>query len=471
VGDISEAADEAVWALARAFPEYSAHIRITRGQQFAAGVLGLSILLGFVFAPRSFALAIAAAMAVGFVANVLFRSLLIWIGAEDRPETADLRWSADEDLPIYTILVPVYREAKVLSSLIANMRALDYPRSKLDIRIVAESDDAETVIEAQRLATGEEFTVVQVPVCHPRTKPKACNFALPAARGEYLVIYDAEDRPEPDQLRKAVAAFHGRQDTLACLQARLSFYNASDSWLSAMFTLDYELWFGFLLPGLSRLGVPMPLGGTSNHFRTGVLREIRGWDPFNVTEDADLGVRLAKRGYRVATLDSTTFEEATNTLGNWTRQRSRWMKGYMQTWLVHMRDPVAFVRSSGLRGFLAFQIFIGGAVLAALVNPMLWSVFLLTQILPFVSGWADLGSPLASIALASLIGGNAIFTYVMMLGAVKRDWFHLTPYGLSSFVYWLFISAAAYRGLWQLYRRPFYWEKTAHGLSRLAIGT
>jgi cellulose synthase/poly-beta-1,6-N-acetylglucosamine synthase-like glycosyltransferase len=238
-----------------------------------------------------------------------------------------------------------------------------------------------------------------------------------------------------------------------------------------MFTLDYELWFGFLLPGLSKLGVPMPLGGTSNHFRTAVLREIRGWDPFNVTEDADLGVRLAKRGYRVATLDSTTFEEAPSTLGNWTRQRSRWMKGYMQTWLVHMRDPAAFVRSSGLPGFLAFQLFIGGAVFAALVNPILWIVYLLTQELTFDLGWIELAPPLASIALASLIGGNAIFTYAMMLGAVKRDWLHLAPYGLASFIYWLFISAAAYRGLWQLFRRPFYWEKTTHGLSPMAIGT
>lgn len=236
--------------------------------------------------------------------------------------------------------------------------------------------------------------------------------------------------------------------------------------LAAMFTLDYELWFGFLLPGLSRLGVPMPLGGTSNHFRTSVLREIKGWDPFNVTEDADLGIRLAQRGYRVATLDSTTFEEATSTPGNWTRQRSRWMKGYMQTWLVHMRDPAALVRHAGLHGFFAFQLFIGGAFFAALVNPLLWLLYLVTQIPGIGFGWAEFGEPLGAIALASLIGGNAVFTYAMMLGAVKRGWLHLVPCGLTSFFYWLFISAAAYRGLWQLFWQPFYWEKTTHGLAR-----
>jgi cellulose synthase/poly-beta-1,6-N-acetylglucosamine synthase-like glycosyltransferase len=214
------------------------------------------------------------------------------------------------------------------------------------------------------------------------------------------------------------------------------------------------------------MAVPMPLGGTSNHFRTDVLREIRGWDPFNVTEDADLGIRLAQKGYRVSTLDSTTFEEATRTFGNWTRQRSRWMKGYMQTWLVHMRDPRALLRCVGLRGFVTFQLFIGGAFFSALINPLLWLLFAVTHVPGFSLRFGFFAEWLGIFALGSLVLGNAIFTYLMMFGAVKRGWLQLVPCGVTSFFYWLLISVAAYRGLWQLIRRPFYWEKTQHGVAR-----
>src|SRR6185312_3160425 len=219
--------------------------------------------------------------------------------------------------------------------------------------LVLEADDAETIAAAEAVREAG-FELVLVPEGVPRTKPKAANFALQFARGEYLVIYDAEDRPEPDQLLKAVAAFRAGPRTLACVQARLNFYNADHNWLTRMFALDYALWFDMLLPGLDRIGMPMPLGGTSNHFRTAILRDIGGWDAFNVTEDADIGIRLAQLGYRVSMLDSTTFEEAPLRFGVWLRQRSRWLKGYMQTWLVHMRDPVSLMRRTGISGFIAF---------------------------------------------------------------------------------------------------------------------
>ena len=215
---------------------------------------------------------------------------------------------------------------------------------------MVEEDDLETVAAAKALLDGDvPFEIIEVPPGGPRTKPKAANYALAFARGEYLVVYDAEDRPERDQLKKAVATFRASPRQTACLQARLNFYNADHNWLTKMFALDYALWFDTLLPGLDRIGVPMPLGGTSNHFRTSVLRDIGGWDAFNVTEDADIGIRLSQLGYRVSMLDSNTFEEAPVTIGAWLKQRSRWLKGYMQTWLVHMRDPLALVRRTGLR--------------------------------------------------------------------------------------------------------------------------
>jgi cellulose synthase/poly-beta-1,6-N-acetylglucosamine synthase-like glycosyltransferase len=234
-----------------------------------------------------------------------------------------------------------------------------------------------------------------------------------------------------------------------------------------MFTLDYALWFDQMLPGLERLGMPIPLGGTSNHFRTEVLRELHGWDPFNVTEDADLGIRISQKGYRVGVVDSTTFEEATCQPRNWICQRSRWMKGYMQTLLVHLRRPLHFVRTTGLSGFLGFVFFIGGTVLAGLLNPIFWCLYLiwLTSSVSFDPLFPQF---LLFISLFNLLVGNGAFIYLTMLAPIRRGWLELIPYSLSAFGYWLLISFATYRGLWQLLRDPFHWEKTHHGVSKHA---
>ena len=233
----------------------------------------------------------------------------------------------------------------MLPQLAQALRNLDYPLGKLDIKIVLEAGDRETIEAARTLGLEGVFEIIVVPPSQPQTKPKACNFALRFARGEYLVVYDAEDRPEPDQLRKVVATFRRSPPNTACLQCRLNYYNVDENWLTRMFTLDYTLWFDQVLPGLERLGMPIPLGGTSNHFRTDVLRELHAWDPFNVTEDADLGIRIGQKGYRVGVVNSTTFEEASCRVGQWIRQRSRWMKGYMQTLLVHTRRPLHLMRT------------------------------------------------------------------------------------------------------------------------------
>jgi cellulose synthase/poly-beta-1,6-N-acetylglucosamine synthase-like glycosyltransferase len=326
--------------------------------------------------------------------------------------------------------------------------SLDYPRDRLDIKLIVEADDDATVGACERIAGGP-FEIVRVPPSAPRTKPKAVNFALRFARGDYAVIYDAEDRPEPDQLRKAVAAFRRLPRRTACLQARLAFYNAEENWLTRLFEYDYRLWFAMLLPGLDRLSVPIPLGGTSNHFRKPVLSEIGAWDPFNVTEDADLGIRLSQRGYRVAMLDSTTFEEAPIRYDAWIRQRSRWMKGYMQTWLVHGRNTRSLIAHTGLRGFLAFQLFIGGAVVSAIVNPLLWIAC------------AASGEKVA--AGTGALGSNALLTVLFVAASMRQGGFRL--HALTVTLYWLLISIAGYRALWHLAVKPFDWEKTAHGVS------
>ncbi|HET7852801.1 MAG TPA: glycosyltransferase family 2 protein, partial [Methyloceanibacter sp.] len=374
----------------------------------------------------------------------------------------------DAELPVYTILVPLYREANMLAALTAALSRLDYPAAKLDIKLVLEAVDVETVALARKLRLPGNIEIVVVPDLPPRTKPKALNYALPLARGEYLVIYDAEDRPERDQLRKALAAFQEGPPNLACLQAKLNLYNASDNWLTRQFTIEYDALFEGLLPALDRLQLPIPLGGTSNHFRVSALRWLMAWDAFNVTEDADLGTRLARSRYCCQMLDSTTFEEAPLKLSSWFKQRTRWLKGYMQTWFVHMRQPARLWGELGTAGFLGFQVMIGGTVLSALVHPWFYALAAFD-----IANGAFLASPAGWLGLpfwlfASLgLGVGYIASMLLGLLALKRRGARelLSQVPLMPF-YWLLISGAVYRAVWQFATDPFAWEKTAHGLSR-----
>jgi cellulose synthase/poly-beta-1,6-N-acetylglucosamine synthase-like glycosyltransferase len=452
--------DKATTELAREQPAFSASQVITGLQKGLFLFALLIVAAGFFVIPQSAAFGLAAAASLFFLANTLFRAfLLLASGWKARSASHTLHKG---DLPHYSIIVPLYQEANVMPCLVRALCALDYPKDRLDILLVVEADDFDTAHAADAAALDQRFTVIRVPPSHPRTKPKACNYALPFARGEFLVIFDAEDRPEPDQLVKAVSAFRSQPFDVACLQARLEFFNLRDGWISLMSALDYLLWFRCLLPGLDRLRIPMPLGGTSNHFRTSALRAIGGWDPYNVTEDADLGIRFSRLGLRVRTLDSTTYEEAVTRSGAWIRQRSRWMKGYMQTWLVHMRDPRGLVKYAGWRGFIGFQLFIGGTFMCALANPVLWTLFLWSHF----SGSSEATNSISHVSLSALIAGNGLFAFLATFVPTRRGWFGVVPFGLTAPFYWILISIAAYRALWQLFNNPWHWDKTEHGVSK-----
>ncbi len=447
-------------SLRRQWPALSAAAPRRRGL-LAAAVLAIALLAGALMLTPA-----AARQGLGVLLAGLF---LAWLGLRlvgaciRPPAPAAAAALPARELPVYSVIAALYREAAAVGGLLAALERLDYPIEKLDVIVALEADDRETRAAIDAYTGRLPVTVVTVPAAGPRTKPKALNVALPFARGTFTVVYDAEDRPERDQLRQALQAFHRGGDKLACVQASLSIDNTADSWLARLFTAEYAGQFDIFLPGLARLALPLPLGGSSNHFRTDTLRRIGAWDPYNVTEDADLGMRLARFGYRAATIASTTYEEAPARLGPWLRQRTRWFKGWTQTWLVHMRAPQRLWRELGGRGFLAFQLIVGGNVLAALVHPLFLAGLIDAA---WRGGWPGGGGGLAALYGATAFAGYLVSGLTGFLGLARRRLRKVAWVLLLMPLHWLLLSLAAWRALYQLKVAPYAWEKTEHGLAR-----
>jgi cellulose synthase/poly-beta-1,6-N-acetylglucosamine synthase-like glycosyltransferase len=403
-----------------------------------------------------------------YAATLIYRLLLVRRGLQG----SHMVRVSDEDalavpaamLPVYSVLVPAYREPEVIAKIISAMSGLDYPVDKLDVRLLLEADDEETIAAARTAVAGTTITIVLVPAAEPRTKPKACNFGLQSATGDLVTIFDAEDRPEPLQLRRAVVALDRLGEDFACVQARLGYFNARQNLITRWFTIEYGTWFRFLLPGLVSVGAPIPLGGTSNHFRAPLLRALQAWDPYNVTEDADLGIRLARLGYSVGVLDSITDEEANSDFVNWVKQRSRWYKGYLQTWLVHVRRPVAVHRELGVRGALGLHLFVLGTPLTAVINPLFWILAVLWFAQKPGGVAALFPAQVYYIALACFVLGNAAVVYVNVLTTRVINQPGLLGAALLVPAYWVMMSVAAAKAGYQLVFKPSYWEKTSHGL-------
>ena len=361
----------------------------------------------------------------------------------------------------------ITQEAASLPGLVTALGALDYPPEKLDIKLVVEADDSLTRDAIAALALPSHMEEVAVPAVGPRTKPKALNMALPFARGRFVAIFDAEDLPEPDQLRRALATFRAGGPELACVQARLAIDNGAESWISGHFAAEYAGQFDVLLPVLAALGLPILLGGTSNHFRRDVLEAVGGWDPFNVTEDADLGVRLARVGYTTAVIAATTYEEAPVHIGAWIGQRTRWLKGWAQTILVHGRRPRALLRDLGPGATLGLAVLTAGPFAAALVHPICLALLLHDGVrgvlgLPRESMAEVLA---AALATTTLIAGYAGTAWASTVGVRRRGLALRWRIIFSIPLYWLLLSLAAWRALVELMRRPHHWQKTEHGVS------
>lgn len=449
---------------------YSARSGLSGRQAAVGAALCGVVVIGLVVDWSATLSIVVTAASVCFLLLTLDRGYLLLKGMHNGqrvtvPDDA-ARGLRDDELPVYTVLLPVYDEPYVVGHMLEVMRRIDYPADKLDILLLLEADDSAT-ISAFEASKVPGIKPVLVPPSEPRTKPKACDVAMQMdfERSECVTIFDVEDIPDPLQLRRAAWVFRNSGPEVAALQARLGYYNERQNLLTKWFAIEYDQWFRFVLPALSSAGCVIPLGGTSNHLRTEVLRQVGGWDPYNVTEDADLGVRLARGGYRTLILDSGTAEEANPDAVNWLRQRSRWYKGYLQTFLVHTRHPIELSRQLGLVPALRFAALTAGMPIVNILNIVFWTALVLWYAGRPEAMFEVFPAFTYFLCLALFTVGNA---FSAMLGIVSTRATE-KPYLLSAALlvpgYWLLQAVAASKAVAQMVYKPSYWEKTVHGLA------
>lgn len=442
-------------------PSMSARVVVRGWQGIAAGLLGMGLLWAFFTAPGQAWFVLHCFFSIFFLSCVVLRfAALATIAGPPRRLAVP---GAQGNLPVYSVLVALYREVEVVPELVASLRRLEWPPSKLDIKLVCEADDMVTLGALRTIGLPPHMEIIEVPAVGPRTKPKALAYALPLARGEFVALYDAEDHPHPRQLLDAWHTFRTSPPELACVQAPLEIANSRASIVARMFAFEYAALFRGMLPWLSRRRLLLPLGGTSNHFRRAALDEVGNWDAFNVTEDADLGVRLARFGYRTQTITCPTFETSPEIVATWLPQRTRWLKGWMQTWLVHMRNPVLLLREIGPGSFLIVQILFAGMVLSALAHPFLVVTGLVLAVeLAIDRPTTNWKATLFTIDFVNVACGYLSFLLLGWKVSTPRERLGFWRIAIFTPVYWMMISTAAWRAVWQLGWRPHLWEKTPH---------
>ncbi|CAD7040227.1 glycosyl transferase [Pseudorhizobium halotolerans] len=442
--------------------DLSARIVLMGGQGFVAGLLTATLVACALTAPGLFFSSLHPALSYLYLLGLILRIMAL-LHHRQRHET-QVR-DVTGPLPCYTILVALYREAAIARQLVDGLKRIDWPSPLLDIKLVCEADDRETIDALRAQTLPANFEIVEVPPAAPRTKPKALSYALNGVSGDFLVIYDAEDRPHPGQLREAYSRFCELPAEVVCLQAPLVISNAKASWISALFALEYSALFRALLPWLASHRMPIPLGGTSNHFRVAALREVGGWDPFNVTEDADLGLRLFRLGYRANVLQRPTQEDAPTTRAVWMGQRTRWFKGWVQTWLVLMRQPGRLVAQMGLRNVLIFQLLIGGMLLSSLLHPLIF-VFLVEGAFAMLAAPAE-DIPARVLMLfvvdaVNIFGSYLIFVTLGIKAMTDDEQRQVGMRWTGVPLYWLLTSIASWKAVMELRAKPFFWQKTPH---------
>jgi cellulose synthase/poly-beta-1,6-N-acetylglucosamine synthase-like glycosyltransferase len=446
---MNEKLKRAIYGIEEFWPQYSLRLFLTKGIKISLLFIPLTIIYASIINPYQTFLGLFYFLNCLYLISQIFKLLLVIIGYfnKDVPNI-----NPPKSLSIYTILLPLYKEEKVLHNLIKSIQAIDYPPHLLDVKLLIEEDDLLTLSALEKINLPDYFDVIHIPNSHPRTKPKACNYGLQFAKGKYIVIYDAEDKPDPSQLKQVVAKFATSDKKTICIQARLNYYNREENQLTKLFSIEYAIWFNYMLPALQKLSMPIPLGGTSNHFIREKLEELGGWDAFNVTEDADLGIRLYNQGYKTELINSETLEEAPITLHAWLFQRARWIKGHMLTSLLHLKQfyklkPIEIV---GITFFLyipnliyillPFYLTLGCFVIDLKKHDFFWqSNLLMGIILPI------------------------IYCFIVIK---NKKWHNMKFSAILSILYYWLLPIAGIRSCWQIFTSPFHWDKTDHGITK-----
>lgn len=425
----------------------------------AVGLAAVMTVLGAI-QPLALMFAVFGLAILAMLSSNMMKLIALILMQRRTPEPEDFATIAH--LPVVSVMVALYREATIAPRLAARLSKIDYPRELLDILLVVEAEDALTRNALARTELPGWMRVVVVPDGSVKTKPRALNYALDHCRGSIVGVYDAEDAPEPDQIQKVVERFHRCGSEVVCLQGILDYYNPRTNWLARCFTIEYASWFRMFLPGIARMGLAIPLGGTTLFFRRQALEELGAWDAQNVTEDADLGLRIFRHGMRTELIETTTYEEANCRAVPWIKQRSRWIKGYMMTWITHMRAPRLLWQQLGPRRFIGFQVQFMGSVVQTLLAPVFWSFWLIPLGFqhPLVTA---LPASAFVVLYVSMFAITALTIGFDILG-LRKTRHKLNPLWAATLVAYHPLAAfAAYKALWELLTKPFYWDKTSHG--------
>lgn len=395
-----------------------------------------------------------------FIISLVFK-ILIFSKAIDHKECTEIDIE-ESQLPIYSILLPLYKEKSQIKGLLDAIKNINYPNEKKDILLIVEQYDKQTIKRLNSFSIDKMFKIICVPKGSPKTKPRACSYALNFAHGKYLTIYDAEDRPDPNQLLKAVCTFKKNKEDVICLQSRLNYYNRTQGLLPTFFAIEYSIWFDFFLKGLEKLGIPIPLGGSSNHFDLEKIKKLGGWDPYNVAEDADLGYRFAKYGYKTKMLNSTTMEEAPIRISLWLKQRTRWIKGHIQTYFVHLRTASKLRSHFGFTAYIGFHLFL----IFPIINYFLQLIVLILLIAGFLNNSID------KFVMIFIILNSFLWVLISWCFAIfvtkSNQWKNMTLGILLYPLYYFLHSIAVFLAIYQILFKPHYWNKTLRNVEYIS---
>lgn len=463
--------------------------RWSRGQALTIVVLAALIVLSIILFRLTLLQVFSTFVSIAtifFVLMLMFSLVIAARGMKDgtimvTPEEIQAIQVHPHKLPFITILAAGYLEASVAEQFVRSISSLIYPnkQSRMQVIVVLEEKDTATINAFRATKMPSYMQIMVRPKGGIMTKPAALNYVLDSGvidpRSEITCVFDMEDIPDTDQVLKAVVAFnkaYADDPSIVCVQARLSFdQNMNHNWITSMLAQDYLQHFGIILPGLSKMGLISPLGGTSNYILTHVLRHIK-WDPYNVTEDMNLAVFFRRLGLGVRVFNSVTSEEAVTSVRQFVKQRSRWIKGGIQTYIRHMRNPYLLYKDLGVLGFIGFQAIVGAPLVLNLINPIFWTLTLLYAVTHWE--WIEqlYGMPaIFYMASICLVFGNFLYIYFLMLAGFSKKKYGLVVYALTAPLYWVLLSAAGIKAVIEYFastKSAQTWDKTTHvGVSPL----